>query len=227
VPIDLFPWSVIFPLAIWQWLRREKSEPRLLETGSQHWFSNGRGTDEARYALLWFGASFVVLSLMRFKRADYLVPAYPGAAWALGLWLERRCHVAKPAVARWGLAILGAGLIVYAAGWQLFEKWEAGNQSVQRIAESIRQRTDGMVIFFRAEDHALAFHVGRPLDTILEWENLDWWVCQPTPVYFVMPPACAQSLTDHLQEGRLEVIEPYNLGSRRPLVLLRNTPQNP
>ena len=38
---------------------------------------------------LWFVAIAVFLSLMRFKRADYLLPAYPGAALWLGCLVER------------------------------------------------------------------------------------------------------------------------------------------
>src|SRR5207245_6965649 len=51
----------------------------------------------------------------------------------------------------------------------------------REFAAEIRRRTDQPVIFFRAEAHEVAFHVGRPLDTILEWENLDWWATRPFP----------------------------------------------
>ena len=86
---------------------------------------------------------------------------------------------------------------------------------------------DRMVIFFRTEDHALAFHVGRPLDTILEWENLDIWASQSMPIYFVMPPDCAAAWPEHLHQGQLQEIERWSNGLRRPLVLLRNRPPNP
>lgn len=222
-PIDLLPWSVLLPVALWQGL----SEPRPSGSGLERALHDGRGSDDARFALLWFGGILIMLSLMRFKRADYLAPAYPGAAWFLGLWLARRWQLARATTARWSAALLAAGLISYVTAWQLIEKWQAGDQSVHRLAETIRRHTDGMVIFFRTEDHALAFHVGRPLDTILEWENLDWWASQSMPIYFVMPPDCAHTWSQHLQHGRLEVVERCHTRLRRPLVLLRNMAQNP
>ncbi len=84
------------------------------------------------------------------------------------------------------------------------------------------------VIFFRAESHLLAFHVGRPLDTILEWENLDIWASRSFPVYFIMPPDCARDWSHHLTHGRLEEVfrtSDHSWGKRdRPLVVMRSCP---
>ena len=58
--------------------------------------SNILKTDqEARFGLIWFAAVFAVLSCSSFKRADYLLPAYPGAAIFLARDLTHgsRCSV--------------------------------------------------------------------------------------------------------------------------------------
>ncbi len=84
------------------------------------------------------------------------------------------------------------------------------------------------VIFFRVEEHSLAFHIGRPLDTLLEWENLDFWAGQPRPFYVVMDPNTARDWPDHLHRGSLEVVtsnvELAGGKHDHPLILLRTRP---
>jgi hypothetical protein len=85
-----------------------------------------------------------------------------------------------------------------------------------------------LILFFRAETHALAFHVGRPIDTLREWENLDVWVGRPEIYHVVMPLSFAHEWPQHLQAGRLEeVARSTILGGADhadPLVLLRTQP---
>src|SRR5205823_275161 len=150
----------------WEWLRR----PEL------------RADTLARLGACWFLAVLVFLSCMSFKRTDYLLPAYPGFALLIG------CTVERLAIRR-RVVVMIVGAI--AIGWLGYNTWIVPAQEegwpYQRIAQELRAQTDRPVIFFRAESHVLAFHVGRPLDTILEWENLAWWVDRPFPVYVVMP----------------------------------------
>src|SRR5439155_12488428 len=141
------------------------------------------------------------LSCMSFKRADYLLPAYPGFALALGCAAERlvgQRDVAEFAripllqtrnsgefrySRRGGIACVFAGVAVAVClGWTCYNAWVVPQQEdggYQRIAAEVRAHTERPVIFFRGESHVLAFHMGRPVDTILEWENLEWWAARP------------------------------------------------
>src|SRR5439155_7586069 len=131
-----------------------------------------RGDAEARFGLCWLGAMVFILSCARFKRADYLLPAYPGAALLLGSIAERVFRNSKyRAVFASGFAM---GLVGLALGWwvylgQVLPAQEPRLES-RRFAEEIRRRAPPpqLILFFPAEAHALAFHVGRPIDTILE-----------------------------------------------------------
>jgi 4-amino-4-deoxy-L-arabinose transferase-like glycosyltransferase len=208
--VDLLPWSVLLPAAGWWYARRLS------------------GDREARAGLLWFVSIFVFLSCMRFKRADYLLPAYPGLAIFLGAVAEDiLCHARSTRLAAGGLVLVLAG---YGVAWSGYNAWVVPRQEqdwpYQQIAREIRRQTAGPVIFFRAEAHLLAFHVGRPIETILEWENLAIWAKMDYPVYFVMPAECAQQWPDYLEQDALqEVLHTTQwLGSRpeRPLVVLRN-----
>jgi 4-amino-4-deoxy-L-arabinose transferase-like glycosyltransferase len=203
--IDLLPWSLLLPLAAWWCVRRRalRSDP------------------EVRFGLVWLAALTVLLSLMRFKRADYLLPAYPGAALFLGGVVE---HGWRAARRRAALALAG-GLVVAgcATGWLVFAERGAPHRDTgdetRAFALAIRQRTTGRVVFFRTEAHALAFHVGRPVITLIEWENLDIWLAKGQPLHVLMPEDCAAEWPEHLSNGRLEEVE-----RRGPLVLLRFRP---
>jgi 4-amino-4-deoxy-L-arabinose transferase-like glycosyltransferase len=180
--VDLLPWSLVLPLVAWAWLRR----PEL------------RADPEARLGACWFVAMLAFLSCMSFKRADYLLPAYPGFALLLGFGGERLGIRQR---------VFGAISACALLGWGWHNVWIVPQQDdgwpYRSIAQEIRAQTDRPVIFFRAESHVLAFHVGPPLDTILEWENLAWWADRPFPVYIVMPEDAARDWPRHLPHGRL------------------------
>jgi 4-amino-4-deoxy-L-arabinose transferase-like glycosyltransferase len=209
--IDLLPWSLVLPPALWWFWRRQDL----------------RQDSIAKAGLAWFIAITVFLSLMRFKRADYLLPAYPGFAIFLGICGDRLLEFADNAKRAFWVS-LGLGLAAYGIGWLVFIGWfTRGSEPPYRlIAQEIRTQTNRPVIFFRAESHVLHFHIGKPLDTILEWENLAIWADRPFPVYIVMPEACAREWQEHLRTDALEEVlrtADYPGGQRdRPLVVFRS-----
>src|SRR5439155_25744847 len=99
---DLLPWSLLLPLAAWLMVR-------------QRWWQQDA---EARLGLVWLLAMVLVLSCSRFKRADYLLPAYPGAALFRGCAAER-CY--RELRYRTSL-ITGGSMIVggVALGWWIY-----------------------------------------------------------------------------------------------------------
>jgi 4-amino-4-deoxy-L-arabinose transferase-like glycosyltransferase len=213
---DMLPWSLALPFALYFFIRH----PEI------------RKDDAACLGLIWFTAVALFLSCMSFKRADYLLPAYPGMAIFLGVCAERFvAHDSNRVDAKHtiGIVCLG-GLFLYVIGWFIFNTWfippEEKAWPYRTIAQEIRSRTQGPVIFFRAEAHLLTHHLGKPVDTILEWENLEWWTNRPMPTYVVMPEACARDWREHLASGSLEEVlrtTDYVHGRRdRPLVVLRS-----
>jgi 4-amino-4-deoxy-L-arabinose transferase-like glycosyltransferase len=205
--IDLLPWSLLLPVAAWWFVRRR---PLRADPG-------------VRFGLVWLLAVVLLLSLMRFKRADYLLPAYPGAALFLAGVVE---HGWRAALQRARLAAAGGVLVAAcAAGWvAAVERGLPHHETAdgtRSFALAIRQRTAGRVVFFRTEAHALAFHVGRPVITLLEWENLDTWLAKGQPLYVLMPFKSAAEWPAYLHNGRLEEVERRD---RLGLVLLRYRP---
>jgi hypothetical protein len=137
----------------------------------------------------------VVLSASRFKRADYLLPAFPGAAIAFGCaaerWLATRKHPGSTPVAKWafGLCVV-AGLAVWPVMWFVAEPAEAAKQEKQPFAAAIRGAAPApqTVLLFRTESHLLAYHLRPPLHTLVEWGELQERLAKPGRHVVVMPP---------------------------------------
>ncbi|MBI2807152.1 MAG: glycosyltransferase family 39 protein [Planctomycetes bacterium] len=210
--VDLLPWSLAIPVALW-------------------WFAcnpEARQDDGAHFGLIWPLAIVLFLSLMRFKRADYLLPAYPGLAIFLAVWAERWWTNRAPAL--WPQAGLAVVLVSCLTGWLAFNLLYLSSAEkawpYRTIAEEIRGRTEKPVIFFRAESHVLAYHLGQPVTTVLEWENLEIWANRPFPVYIVMPENCAWEWQERLPTTALREVlrtSAYPGHARdRPLVVLRS-----
>jgi hypothetical protein len=185
-----------------------------------------------RFGVVWTATMFVVLSAAQFKRADYLLPLYPGAAIVLGCsadrWLASRTDPRTGRRARWGFAVVLAGVAV---GWGVMtavvEPAEQAKEEKRAFAEFIRSRAPAPapVLLFRAESHLLAFHLGRPLTTRVEWHDLAAWLDEPGPRYVVMPPEYVYPAGEIVRRrklvevGRLEQFTGAKLP--RPLVFLR------
>jgi 4-amino-4-deoxy-L-arabinose transferase-like glycosyltransferase len=212
--IDFLPWSLLV-LGAGVYLLRK---------------SRWREDPEARFGLVWFLTMIALLSCAGFKRADYLLPAYPGAALLLGCvaerWYQGAIHPRRLAVT--------FGLIVAAcvAAWGVVLHHVLPQQEPaleqRTFAQAIRQYAPqpDFVHFFRAESHALAFHVGYPIDTFLEWENLDIWAKTPGVHYIVMPVDAAAEWQEHVTAGRLvEVLRNTDIAAGIPpheqMVLMR------
>jgi 4-amino-4-deoxy-L-arabinose transferase-like glycosyltransferase len=167
----------------------------LIALGTRGW----RGDPLARFGLAWCLAVLVVLSASRFKRADYLLPAYPGAALFLAC--------ALPAEGRWGRLAprwVGGVATLMALGWLANIDWvlpaKEPFQEHKTLAGEIRRASSvaDEVIFFRTEAHALAFHVGRPLSILVEWSDLEARLRHSKAALVVMPGNCAQDWSKHL-----------------------------
>jgi 4-amino-4-deoxy-L-arabinose transferase-like glycosyltransferase len=215
--VDVFPASLLFPIAGWHFLR------------------GYRGIDAgARLGLFWFGLVVCILSLSRFKRADYLLPAYPGMAIFLGCVIEAWLQSVTERTRRWAFRAMAWAVVATASIWFVMHHWVMPRSEPFRECRTFAARIREMeprprlVLFFRVEAHALTFHLGRRVNTFLEWENLDVWAGRPGSYLVVMTPDCAQEWHAHVTAGRLELVDRNDVGGgpphERPLVLMRTRP---
>jgi hypothetical protein len=79
------------------------------------------------------------------------------------------------------------------------------------------------IVLFRVESHVLAFHLGRPVHTLVEWADLKARLREPGPHYVVTRTEFLDDVRQHA--GPPEVIARSEDGAaarpHRPLVLLR------
>jgi 4-amino-4-deoxy-L-arabinose transferase-like glycosyltransferase len=170
----------------------------------------------ARLGIVWLTTILILLSLSRFKRADYLLPAYPGAAIWLGGVGERLYQGWRSLNrVRWASLGLGGSLATIIAMWLAYlivavPRMDAEHEQ-RSFAAEIRSIVPqpNLVLLFRVEDHLLSYHLGRPLNTSLEWENLDVWVSRPASHFVLMPAECAAQWHQYISSGTLETVLRY------------------
>src|SRR5262249_19103991 len=152
---DFVPWSPLLLVAIL--LRR--------------W----RGDADARFGLIWLVVMVALLSCSRFKRADYLLPAYPGAAIFLGCAVENWYQSRSASTRRWAAIGFATLLALIPAWWLGFDRVVTAREEAARdhsaFAGQIRTFAPAPepIVLFRVESHELAFHLGRPVHTLVEW----------------------------------------------------------
>jgi 4-amino-4-deoxy-L-arabinose transferase-like glycosyltransferase len=184
-----------------------------------------------RFGVVWLVVMVAVLSAARFKRADYLLPAIPGAAIALGCaaerWLASRTKPRSVTLAKWAFGVLlGCGLAVWPVMWFVVEPAEAAKQDKRPFAAAIRAHAPvpQTILLFRAESHLLAYHLGSPLHTLVEWGELRDTLTAPGPHTVVMPPefvADAERITGRKLVPVAALADFTRVPPPRPLVCLR------
>lgn len=189
--LDTAPWGLLLPVAAWAVVRRKLTSPL------------------ASLGVIWFGSILLIMSAMQYKRADYLLPAYPGLALLIGIYIDavlRQLSLPRILQAyRLGLA----AAVCIALGWFSYVQWIMPMWEPQRamrpFAHLVRSYlpAPGQVILFRIDSHQLAWELGKRVDRIWEWENLSWWATRPAPVFVVMPENYANEVKDQLQSGEL------------------------
>jgi len=201
------PWTPLLLAALVLWWRRPT------------W----RRDPEAQLGLIWLTTVLVLLSCARFKRADYLLPAYPGAALFLACTLGR--NLRRAVISCTVLLLLAScGWLVYLHG--ILPRAEPAREQ-RTFAREIRRLAPAPepILFFWTEAHPLAFHVGRPLEILIQWPELQARLARPG-TYVVMPPRVYEMCRHHLSDIRLvETASNAALAGGRhehPLLLLRS-----
>ncbi len=184
-----------------------------------------------RFGVVWLVVMVAVLSAARFKRADYLLPAFPGAAIALGCaaerWLTARANPRSATRAKWAFGVLVAcALAVWPVMWFVVEPAETARQEKQSFAAAIREHAPKprTILLFRTESHLLAYHLGSPLHTLVEWGELKDALAANGPHVVVMPPECvvdAELITGRKFVPVAVLADFTSVRPHRPLVCLR------
>lgn len=189
--LDAAPWVWLLPVGIVMLWRRQLQSPA------------------AWLGLVWFGATFLLLSCLQYKRADYLLPAYPGLALFLAMTVDKGLQLLAERRAAWALRGGWGVVICMALGWFTYAQWVLPcfepERALRPFAGVVRSYlpAPGQVILFRIDSHHLAWELGKKSARVWEWENLAWWAQQPTAIYVVMPEKYALECRAELPAGEL------------------------
>jgi 4-amino-4-deoxy-L-arabinose transferase-like glycosyltransferase len=210
---DFLPWSPLFLLALVLGWRRGSWQLDPL----------------ARFGLAWFLGIFLVLSCCHFKRADYLLPAYPGAALFLACVSEQ--VVASRVAGRLARVVIPGLAACVVLGWLVRLEYVLPAQEpyrdYQRFAAAVRRQAPRprQLLFFQTEAHALAFHVGSPLAIRIYWTDLRRHIQASKVSHVVMPVSVWEQCPRRFGAVQLEEVvrnTDFSGGSHeRPLVLVR------
>ena len=163
LPLSALPASLLIPLAGWAWWTKaaKASVPSMQSLG--------------QLGLAWVLGGVMLLSMARFKRADYLAPILPGLAlWlACGLGLLRESGFGFWQK-RWAGVAVGVGLMLWCAGWGWRIGMEPAASGRGQLAKEIEGelQAEDRLIFFQVEDHQLAYHLGRDFTSQVTWAPL-------------------------------------------------------
>ena len=219
--IDFVPWSPIFYCCV-----IAVFTTRRFKLSSLHWFG-----------LIWFLAMFLTLSLVSYKRADYLLPAYPGAALFLGVLLSDALKVGFSRgflTTRMFFASIAGLLIASTIGWVWFVDFYLPKlepmREMKSAAKIIRQSTGENLLFFNMEAHALAFHLGKPVETIVGWEKLEKVIVSKNESFVLTSPDNLEEMMGKFPRYKFDVLylknESETLGLSRPFVFIKVFPMD-
>lgn len=154
--LDFMPWPIVLTIMFfWIYYRNNKLFFAFF-------------SDQIGFCAIWFALMFGMFTACGYKRADYLLPAYPAAALAVGLWFRSllQIPVGKLGLGS-GIYFLVAGVLFGVLGIQVWigvwlPRWESSRSSSEWAA-TIQKiiPPDEPVIFFAEEAHAVAFWLAR------------------------------------------------------------------
>src|SRR5262249_32379499 len=110
--LDALPWSLAVPAVLW-WAWRKRTNRR----GAGNAEEDAEGRRVALLGAAGFVSMIVLLSLMRYKRPDYLLPAFPGLALALAVGVTAWFRSQSETKQAWLPRGFAAGLVLFLAGW--------------------------------------------------------------------------------------------------------------
>jgi len=143
-------------------------------------------------------------------------------------WLASRTQARTVRLAERGFAVVLAGVFVaWLAMTQFVEPREQAREEKRRFAEMIRSHAPApeTILQFRMESHLLSYHLGSPVQTLVEWGELNDFLVVPGPRFVVMPPEYVYTASVICTSRKLVEIgklEDFTGGKpHRPLVFLR------
>ncbi len=221
IMIDFSPWSLIVPVLLLSqnrlW-RRCRKVLRFLRIHKLSFYKYLPTPTFLSFVSIWVFTMFLLLSSSHFKRADYLLPLYPGLAIALAISVQKvymvtiettqkyRLVILKPSYLFPGILVLVC--LIYLAYDQLILPKTSAPRMQKLFARAIRQqqRAPAKIILFRLESHLLAWHLKPDLQTVVEWHDINALLAEPGQHYFITQSAFIKECQQYIHSRKIEVV---------------------
>ena len=177
---DFQPWTTIIPLLFFYITIKNKKNHILYIINSPFFY------------ILIFISSF--LSISSFKRADYLIPAYPAASLIFAIYLNfilSESNIRLQKITKNSL-IFGFSFTFFVFSWLLYV--DIPTKEPSRLARTWAAQTkklieeDEPIIFFGEEAHSLAFHLNRDHEVLGSPDDLREFMTHNKPTWVFTNP---------------------------------------
>jgi 4-amino-4-deoxy-L-arabinose transferase-like glycosyltransferase len=208
--LDFLPWSPLFFFGIY-WTAR----------------NNLWKVDQVmRFSLICFSSMVCLLSISHFKRADYLLPAYPFTAIFTGCFIQHLLKKESMDIQRMVMRLFHGIWITTIVCWIVMiaivePRWYACTEPAS-FAAKVRQQAASPqpIVLFRMEDHLLSFHLKRPLETLVEWNDLKQRLTCTGTHYVIMPKEYLYTAMQIISEYKWNIISISNKINKNTYILL-------
>jgi len=204
LPLDIGP---IILLAIWLAI---KGYHRL------------RGDRILIFSANWFLTCLAFFSCMRYKRADYLLPAYPALALFIGFGLAQHVRELTKSARRWWYVAYTLAVALSLISWLAYINW------VLPTVDELRQQRDFAdlvrthhgpgepVYMFGTEAHLLSYHLGPPIQRTFDPGVVASWLAERNPLYIVVARKSFPQLQELAQPNLVWAVIASNECSQPP-----------
>ncbi|MCS7161250.1 MAG: glycosyltransferase family 39 protein, partial [Gemmatales bacterium] len=175
-----------------------------------------------RLALCWFTVPVIFLSLLSYKRLDYLAPAYPGLALFLAATVMHIWETWSRKQRFYWVLAYSVAVILNTSAWLTCVAWVLPILDVQRqqrdFAALVRQHIPqgDTVLMFATEAHLLSYHLGGPIQRSYQESELRQWLQPMHETYVIVPQRYYDKLQRALESDWLCQRVATNLGKEVP-----------
>jgi len=155
-----------------------------------------------RFSAIWFLVVLLFFSGMRYKRADYLLPAYPALALFVGFRLDEFLNsLTTSQRKKWYLSYTSA-VAISVVGWCIYITWVLPEINQVRqgrdFAQVVRQYcgADRAIYMFGTEAHLLSYHLGPPIQRSFDAEQVRNWLEEREPLYVIVSRKALRELEE-------------------------------
>lgn len=181
-----------------------------------------RGNKILIFSANWFLMCLAFFSCMRYKRADYLLPAYPALALFIGFGLAQHLKELTKSARRWWYIAYTLAVALSLISWLAYITWVLptvdGLRQQRDFADLVRRHygPGEPVYMFGTDAHLLSYHLGPPIQRTFDPAVVASWLPERNPLCIVVARKSFPQLQQIGQPNVVWAVIATNKRSRSP-----------